>query len=107
MFARSDGWLIYCAWPMVNIYNRLLAHEKLPAPGWRAACCRLRRRIISACFTTTSSLLSAVAYPNQDVVYGQCVLAVDCEPFVIQVPDFGKRFWVYQIVDQRTDSYRH
>jgi hypothetical protein len=49
----------------------------------------------------------AVAYPNQDVVYGQCVLAVDCEPFVIQVPDFGKRFWVYQIVDQRTDSYRH
>ena len=34
----------------------------------------------------------AVACPNQDVVYGQSVLALDREPFVIQVPDFGERF---------------
>jgi hypothetical protein len=34
-----------------------------------------------------------VACPNQVVVY------------VIQVPDFGARFWVYQVVDDRTDSY--
>jgi len=47
----------------------------------------------------------AVACPNQDVVYGQSVLALDREPYVIQVPDFGDRFWVYQIVDQRTDSF--
>jgi hypothetical protein len=26
-------------------------------------------------------------------------------PVVIQVPDFGGRFWVYQIVDLRTDSF--
>jgi hypothetical protein len=26
-------------------------------------------------------------------------------PVVIQVPDFGDRFWVYQIVDLRTDSF--
>ena len=24
---------------------------------------------------------------------------------VVQVPDFGGRFWVYQVVDQRTDSF--
>ena len=24
---------------------------------------------------------------------------------VIQVPDFGDRFWVYQVVDLRTDSF--
>ena len=24
---------------------------------------------------------------------------------MIQVPDFGSRFWVYQIVDLRTDSF--
>jgi hypothetical protein len=24
---------------------------------------------------------------------------------VIQVPDFGDRFWVYQIVDLRSDSF--
>src|SRR5262249_4406622 len=47
----------------------------------------------------------AVACPNQDVVYGQCVLDLAKEPVVVQVPGFGDRFWVYQVVDQRTDSF--
>ena len=46
-----------------------------------------------------------VACPNQDVVYGLGVLALDVSPVVIQVPDFGDRFWVYQAVDLRTDSF--
>lgn len=46
-----------------------------------------------------------VACPNQDVVYGIGVLALDQSPVVIQVPDFGTRFWVYQIVDLRTDGF--
>ena len=46
-----------------------------------------------------------VACPNQDVVYGVGMLALDQSPVVIQVPDFGDRFWVYQIVDLRTDSF--
>src|SRR5262249_38782241 len=46
-----------------------------------------------------------VACPNQDVVYGVGALALDQSPVVIQVPDFGDRFWVYQIVDLRTDSF--
>jgi hypothetical protein len=46
-----------------------------------------------------------VACPNQDVVYGFGLLSLDKEPAVIQVPDFGDRFWVYQVVDQRTDSF--
>ena len=45
------------------------------------------------------------ACPNQDVVYGIGLLALDVSPVVIQVPDFGARFWVYQIVDLRTDSF--
>ncbi len=48
-----------------------------------------------------------VACPNQDVVYGFGLLAADRGPAVIQVPDFGERFWVYQLVDQRTDSFAH
>ena len=32
-------------------------------------------------------------------------LGLDVSPVVIQVPDFGSRFWVYQIVDVRTDSF--
>jgi hypothetical protein len=47
----------------------------------------------------------AVACPNQDVAYGGGPLALDVSPVVIQVPDFGDRFWVYQIVDLRTDSF--
>ena len=47
----------------------------------------------------------AVACPNQDVVYGQAVLDMTKEPVVIQVPDFEDRFFVYQIVDQRTDAF--
>lgn len=46
-----------------------------------------------------------VACPNQDVVYGIGALALDLTPVVIQVPEFGDRFWVYQIVDLRTDSF--
>ena len=47
----------------------------------------------------------SVACPNQDVVYGVGALALDISPVVIQVPDFGDRFWVYQVVDLRTDSF--
>jgi len=47
----------------------------------------------------------AVACPNQDVVYGLASIALDISPVVVQVPDFGDRFWVYQIVDCRSDSF--
>ena len=46
-----------------------------------------------------------VACPNQDVVYGLGMITLDVSPVVVQVPDFGDRFWVYQIVDLRTDSF--
>jgi hypothetical protein len=46
-----------------------------------------------------------VACPNQDVVYGGGPLALDLSPVVIQVPDFGDRFWVYALYDQRTDQF--
>ena len=39
------------------------------------------------------------------MVYGAGSLALDLSPVVIQVPDFGDRFWVYQMVDLRTDGF--
>jgi hypothetical protein len=39
------------------------------------------------------------------VVYGAGSIALDRSPVVLQVPDFGDRFWVYQVVDLRTDSF--
>jgi hypothetical protein len=94
------------AWPMMNIRARHAAYEKLPGPGLAGGVlmvappnylCMLRDYIEPS--------ERAVACPNQDVVYGQCVADYAKEPVVVQVPDFGDRFWVYQIVDQRTDSF--
>jgi hypothetical protein len=46
-----------------------------------------------------------VVCPNQDVAYGLGFFDLDSEPVVIQVPDFGDRFWVYALYDQRTDQF--
>src|SRR5262249_16936683 len=46
-----------------------------------------------------------VTCPNQDVVYGAGYYALDREPIVFQVPDFGSRFWVYALYDARTDEF--
>jgi hypothetical protein len=97
---------LFWAWPMVNVYNRRLMFGKLPEPG-------LVGGVVPAAPANSLAMLSdyvdpserAVACPNQDVVYGFALLALDQEPAVIQVPDFGDRFWVYQIVDLRTDSF--
>ncbi len=45
-----------------------------------------------------------VACPNQDVVYGAGFSALNKEPTVLQVPDFGDLFWVYALYDARTDE---
>jgi hypothetical protein len=48
-----------------------------------------------------------VTCPNQDVVYGLGFFALDEEPVIAQVPDFGDRFWVYALYDARTDQFGH
>jgi hypothetical protein len=91
---------------MVNIHNRKLAFSKIPEPGYIGG-------IVPVAPPNQLAMLRdyivpeerVVACPNQDVVYGFGLLDFSQEPVVIQVPDFGDRFWVYQIVDQRTDSF--
>jgi hypothetical protein len=94
------------AWPMMNIRARFVAYSPLPSPGLAGGVlpvappnhlCMLRDYIEPS--------ERAVACPNQDVVYGQCITDFSKDAVVVQVPDFGDRFWVYQVVDQRTDSY--
>jgi hypothetical protein len=106
-YVQEIGRIAYFwAWPMLNIHNRMLAYEKLPAPG-------LAGGVLPVAPPNHLSMLHdyiepserAVACPNQDVVYGQSVVALNREPVVVQVPDFSGRFWVYQVVDQRTDSF--
>ncbi|MCY1268875.1 hypothetical protein D9M68_192230 [compost metagenome] len=98
-----DAW--FWAWPMVNIYNRRLSFAKAPEQGLIGGALAIapHNRL-----TMLSDYIQAdqrsIACPNQDVVYGAGYLALDVSPVVIQVPDFGKRFWVYQFSDLRTDS---
>jgi hypothetical protein len=91
---------------MVNVYNRRLAFSKAPEPG-------LMGGVLPVAPVNRLAMLHDyikpdqrfVACPNQDVVYGAALLALDISPAVIQVPDFGDRFWVYQVVDIRTDNF--
>lgn len=96
----------FWAWPMVNIYNRRLAFTQAPKQGLIGGIlpfAPLNRLSMLHDYVEPSE--RQVACPNQDVVYGGGVIALDISPVVVQVPDFGTRFWVYQIVDMRTDSF--
>lgn len=106
-YAAAVGRQAYLwGWPLVNMHNRRVFMEQLPAPGLLAG-------IVPAAPPGSLGMLRdyiraeerVVACPNQDVVYGFGVLDARREPSVVQVPDFGDRFWVYQVVDQRTDSF--
>jgi hypothetical protein len=95
----------FWAWPLVNVYNRRIANDQVqdfivagPVPT-----APVNRLAMLTDYIAPEERL--VACPNQDVVYGAGSLALDRSPVVIQVPDFGDRFWVYQIVDLRTDSF--
>ncbi|MGY2167503.1 DUF1254 domain-containing protein [Pseudomonas gingeri] len=93
-------------WPMANVFNRRQKFKDLPESG-------LMGGIVPVAPINHLTMLTdyiapgerLVACPNQDVVYGAGSIALDQEPVVLQVPDFGQRFWVYQVVDLRTDSF--
>ncbi|WP_346306609.1 DUF1254 domain-containing protein [Phyllobacterium sp.] len=95
----------FWAWPLVNMYNRRLTFTKITETviAGAAPMAPLNRLAMLTDYIEPDERL--VACPNQDVVYGAGMLALDQSPVVVQVPDFGDRFWVYQIVDLRTDSF--
>lgn len=93
-------------WPMVNIHNRKLIMSKIPEPGYMGGIVPMAPvNQLSMLHDYVAPEERMVACPNQDVAYGFGVVDLSKEPVVLQVPDFGNRFWVYQVVDQRTDSF--
>jgi hypothetical protein len=94
----------FWAWPLVNIFNRRQAFKdaKEIVMAGPVPTAPLNRFAMLTDYITPDQRI--VACPNQDVVYGAGSLALDITPVVIQVPDFGDRFWVYQVVDLRTDG---
>ena len=105
-YVKEVGKMSYFwGWPMANMYNRYMITSQNTAIGLQGG------KIPAAPLNYLSMLHDyvdptgrIVACPNQDVVYGQSMLSLDKDAVIVQVPDFKGRFWVYQIVNQRTDS---
>lgn len=105
-YAKTLARMAYIwAYPMVNMINRRNSISKAPEPGRLGG-------VLPVAPTGQLSMLydyidpdqNFIACPNQDVVYGLGFFSLDEQPVVIQVPDFGDRFWVYAIYDARTDQ---
>ncbi|MEN5033630.1 DUF1254 domain-containing protein [Pseudomonas sp. TWI929] len=93
-------------WPMVNQLNRSNTITKAPHPGLIGGILPVAPRgQIGMLHDYITSSETFVTCPNQDVVYGLGFFSLNDEPVVIQVPDFGDRFWVYALYDQRTDQF--
>ena len=95
----------FWAWPMVNVYNRRLYFSTITQQQYTGPSPQAPVNRFSMLTDYSSPEQRNVACANQDVVYGMGALGLELSPVVIQVPDFGERFWVYQIVDLRTDSF--
>lgn len=93
-------------WPMANIHNRVELFKKVPHRVYSGGVLPIAP-VNDICMLTdyVQPEERAVACPNQDVVYGLGSLDLSKDAIVLQVPDFGDRFWVYQICDQRTDGF--
>jgi hypothetical protein len=97
--------MYFWGWPLVNLHNRILVMEHVPEPGLNGGAvpvAPLGRLTMLSDYITPDQRY--VACPNQDVVYGASFMLLDKGPVVVQVPDFGSRFWVVQMGNQRTDG---
>jgi hypothetical protein len=95
----------FWAWPLVNMYTRRLFYATIKEKAYVGPLPQAPLNTFSMLTDYIAPEQRHVACPNQDVVYGAGFAALDISPVVVQVPDFGDRFWVYQIVDLRTDAF--
>jgi hypothetical protein len=92
-------------YPLVNAHNRRAAFSEAPAPGLVGGVVPVAPVGYNAMLTNYIKPDEMfIVCPNQDVAYGAGFTALDKEPTVVQVPDFGGRFYVYALYDQRTDE---
>jgi hypothetical protein len=106
-YIRTIAQMAYVwGWPMVNQINRRQAITQAPHPGLLDGVLPAAPRgQIGMLHDYIDPAETFVTCPNQDVVYGLGFFSLDEEPVVIQVPDFGDRFWVYALYDARTNQF--
>jgi hypothetical protein len=110
-YVKSVGRMAYVwGYAMVNSHNRragfaYVTSQNGNVPGWNGGTLPMAPVGYNSMLNDyIKPEQTFVACPNQDVVYGGGYFALDKEPVVFQVPDFGDRFWVYAIYDARTDE---
>lgn len=107
-FVREVGRFAYLwAWPLVNIYNRYTSMRPLKARmflvGGIAPVAPINRLAMLHGYIDPRQRY--ITCPSQDLIYGFGILDLSQGPVVVQVPDFGARFFVFQATDQRTDGF--
>lgn len=107
-YVREIGRFAYLwAWPLVNIYNRYWTQ------GWVRTQTFLVGGVAPVAPINRLGMLvdynqpgqRYITCPSQDLIYGFGVLDLARDAVVVQVPDFGTRFFVFQATDQRTDAF--
>jgi hypothetical protein len=104
-YVQMVGRMAYMwGWPLVDAANRAIASSKVPEPGLLGGVFPVAYGRIAMLTGYVRPDQTFVTCTNQDVVYGVGYVALDKEPIVFQVPDFGDRFWVFAHYDARTDE---
>lgn len=92
-------------WPLAYVHQCRVALQKVPVPGRSGGMPVAPLNRLSMLVDTIAGRGALIPCPNQDVIYGFGIFDLQASPVVIQVPDFGDRIWLYQLGDQRTDSF--
>ncbi len=105
-YVQMVGRMAYLwGWPLVYVYNQRTELTKVPESGLLAGVMPISPMNQVGMLTGyIDPGETFIACPNQDAVYGLGYLSLEKEPVVIQVPDFGDRFWTVPVYDARTDQ---
>ncbi len=105
-YVQMVGRMAYVwGWPLVYVYNQRTELSKVPEKILLAGAMPvgpMNQVVMLTSYISPKETLMEI--PNQDVVYGLAWLSLAKEPMVIQVPDFGERFWTFPVYDARTDE---
>ncbi|MEI8368478.1 MAG: DUF1254 domain-containing protein [Planctomycetia bacterium] len=104
-FRRTAREAYVWGWALVYLHQCRLALERVPAPG---RCGGIPVAPVNRLAMLTDIIrprTTVVPCANQDVIYGFGMFDLAADAVVIQIPDFGDRFWLYQLGDHRTDAF--
>ena len=92
-------------WPLAYVHHCKARLELVPSAGRSGGMPVAPINELAMLTDRISPRSAVVPCPNQDVLYGFGIFDLAESPVVLQVPDFGDRFWLFQLGDQRTDAF--